>query len=812
MAESEDVGEAKPKKIKVGHPRKYAGGWTSVSSLLIKQIKLHTTVYMRWCKLKGDRQHSEFASLLLDVYELHICGTSPSPPHQDVVVENETVETPVQVPRIRNRPRRKSSSHPIHIECYEDMKDQPTAASQHRDEITNLSNHQIEDNKSIIETIEPDISLQHVEGDDVVITLQNNQTKQTQHTSCKQNIETNQTHSMVDRTLEEKNAANEKELDSEQPPIKKTKKCQVKINLSDNQSDASTTISSTSNTTSTSVLNSTSVSGLEIAFPSFLIPNEILTLKNLTQVNDAAAKPDNIESVSKQTKMIQSETIVNTTDLTGEKSSTTELAVAKIISSLSDSFVRANSSKPGSQESTDQCPNCLKLQKSFLKNVRVTKVRHMATQFNTYLVKAKRQVTTQTPVVPSWSVSTWIDNDSFSRSVETQYWPSPLWTKFTSNHPEVIYNIDLESSSEFPSNFKLYRKGEHLFSTLFGSKYRIQKRPSMRCISVSEFGGPEVMRLLSGMPTPIPKAKQVLVNVKAAGVNPVDTYIRSGFYAAKPKLPYTPGKDGAGFIQQVGENVTKVKKGDRVWFLGSVTGSYAEYCICHEDNIGQLPNNVSFEDGAMIGTPYLTAYRALFQRGKLKRGETVFIHGASGGVGTAAVQICNSYGIRVLATAGSVEGEQMLRSMGVAKVYNHRKEDYLEKVKEDGEQINVIIEMLANVNLLEDLKIISIHGRIVIVGSRGPIEIDPRLIMSSEVSVMGVMLVKSTLAEKEEQINFINEGFIAGWLKPVLWKILEVEFAKDSHHEIIKNNGAKGQIVLRVDASVNKPEYLPTEL
>lgn len=83
-------------------------------------------------------------------------------------------------------------------------------------------------------------------------------------------------------------------------------------------------------------------------------------------------------------------------------------------------------------------------------------------------------------------------------------------------------------------------------------------------------------------------------------------------------------------------------------------------------------------------------------------------------VGTAAVQICNSYGIRVLATAGSVEGEQMLRSMGVAKVYNHRKEDYLEKVKEDGEQINVIIEMLANVNLLEDLKIISIHGRIVV--------------------------------------------------------------------------------------------------
>jgi len=332
----------------------------------------------------------------------------------------------------------------------------------------------------------------------------------------------------------------------------------------------------------------------------------------------------------------------------------------------------------------------------------------------------------------------------------------------------------------------------------------------MRCISVSEFGGPKVLRLLNGMPTPIPKAKEVLINVKAVGINPVDTYIRSGVYANKPTLPYTPGKDGAGFVMQIGDNVTKVKKGDRVWFFGSSTGSYSEFCICHEDNIGHLPNNVDFNSGAMIGMPYLTAYRALFQKGKVKRGETVFIHGATGGVGTACVQICHNCGVNVIATAGSEDGERILRDMGVTKIYNHRNEGYIEEIKKNGERIDVIIEMLANVNLVNDLSILSPNGRIMVVGNRGPLDFNPRLIMQTEASITGVMLMNSTWREREEQIQYMNEGLNNGWINPILWKCLELEYAKDAHREIIENSGAKGQIVLTVNPTVNNAEYVPT--
>src|SRR3954468_11938055 len=160
----------------------------------------------------------------------------------------------------------------------------------------------------------------------------------------------------------------------------------------------------------------------------------------------------------------------------------------------------------------------------------------------------------------------------------------------------------------------------------------------MKSIRVHEFGGPEVLKL-EDVPKPTPAKGEALVAVKTIGVNPVETYLRSGSNPNLPR-PYTPGLDAAGIIESVGEAVTNLKPGDRVYTADSITGSYAEFTLCNAADAHKLPDNITFEQAAGLNIPYSTAYRALFQKAKAQPGETVFIHGASGGVGTAAIQWC----------------------------------------------------------------------------------------------------------------------------------------------------------------------------
>ena len=182
----------------------------------------------------------------------------------------------------------------------------------------------------------------------------------------------------------------------------------------------------------------------------------------------------------------------------------------------------------------------------------------------------------------------------------------------------------------------------------------------MKAIRVHEFGGPEVLKL-ENVPDLKPGAGQVVVRIHAVGVNPVETYIRTGTYASKPNLPYTPGSDAGGVVLSVGEGVTRVKAGERVYIAGSLSGTYAEQALCNEGQVHRLPDNVSFEQGAALGVPYGTAYRGLYLRGEAKAAETVLVHGASGGVGTAAVQIARAAGLVVIGTAGSERGMQLVR-------------------------------------------------------------------------------------------------------------------------------------------------------
>ena len=321
----------------------------------------------------------------------------------------------------------------------------------------------------------------------------------------------------------------------------------------------------------------------------------------------------------------------------------------------------------------------------------------------------------------------------------------------------------------------------------------------MKAIRVHEFGGPEVMKL-EEVPDPQPGPSEVVVRVHAVGVNPVEAYIRTGTYAAKPNLPYTPGQDGSGVVLKAGPDVKRFKPGDRVFFTATRTGAYAEQALCDEAKVHRLPEHVSFEQGAAMGVPYGTAYRGLFQRADAKPGETVLVHGASGGVGTAAVQLARAAGMTVIGTAGSDDGLKLVLQQSAHHALNHSTAGYLDELKKltDGRGVDVIIELLANKNLANDLNVLAKKGRVAVIGNRGTIEINPRDAMMREADVRGVTLMNTSDAEYREMYSALGAGLENGTLKPVIGVSIPLAEAKRAHEEIMKPSGAHGKMVLTV--------------
>jgi len=318
----------------------------------------------------------------------------------------------------------------------------------------------------------------------------------------------------------------------------------------------------------------------------------------------------------------------------------------------------------------------------------------------------------------------------------------------------------------------------------------------MKAIVIVEFGGPEVLGLAE-VETPSPADGQVLVRVRAAGVNPVDTYIRSGIHAVKPKLPYTPGKDGAGVVEAVGPGVRRFAPGDRVYIADTLTGSYAEYALCREGQLGRLPENVSFEAGAGVFTPYATSYRALFQKAGAKIGETILVHGASGGVGIAAVQWAKSAGMRVIGTASTEEGRELATANGADAVFDHSDAGHYAAIMEAtaGKGCDVVLEMLANVNLENDFAALAKFGRIVVIGSRGSLEFTPRLAMTKEATILGMSLFNAAPHEMAEIHRAIENGLESGVVAPVIRKTFPLGDAAAAHREVIEGKSL-GKIVL----------------
>jgi len=320
----------------------------------------------------------------------------------------------------------------------------------------------------------------------------------------------------------------------------------------------------------------------------------------------------------------------------------------------------------------------------------------------------------------------------------------------------------------------------------------------MKAIRVTAHGGPEVLKL-EDVPQPSPATDQLLVRIQAAGVNPVDTYIRAGAYSIS-NLPYTPGFDAAGVVEAVGptaSGVSRFKKGDRVYTSATVGGSYAEYALCNAQTVHPLPGNISFPQGASLGIPYATAYRALFQKAHAQPGESVLVHGASGGVGTAAVQWARAAGLTVIGTSGSAEGQKLVKENGAHHVLSHRSEDYTQELMQltGNRGVDVILEMLANVNLGKDLSLLAKFGRVIVIGSRAKVEILPRDTMSRDASIIGMTLFNAPPAELQSIHAAIYAGLENETLRPVIGKELPLAEAAQAHVAVMEP-GAYGKIVL----------------
>lgn len=325
----------------------------------------------------------------------------------------------------------------------------------------------------------------------------------------------------------------------------------------------------------------------------------------------------------------------------------------------------------------------------------------------------------------------------------------------------------------------------------------------MKAIQVNEFGGPEVLQVVE-IPEPVPGAREVRVRVHAAGVNPNEAYARTGTYGAYiPELPYTPGFDGAGVVDALGEDVTHIKVGDRVYIGGFMavrnTGTYAEKVVVDAASVHPLTDELSFEQGAALGIPGLAAYQAIVLRGQVTEQDTVFIHGGSGAVGLTAIQIAKAIGAKVVASSSTEEGRKLIRALGADAAINHVRDGQHDEIMAatDGLGPTVIVEMLANHNLDTDMEIARNEGRIVILGSRGKIEIDPRHTMTKGLDILGMSAINldadATYAAYQALTELVNEGEIL----PLVGDVLPLEEARHAH-EIILTKKGNGKLVLRI--------------
>jgi len=316
----------------------------------------------------------------------------------------------------------------------------------------------------------------------------------------------------------------------------------------------------------------------------------------------------------------------------------------------------------------------------------------------------------------------------------------------------------------------------------------------MKAVQIQDYGPASDLAVVEAQ-KPVIAAGQLLVEIGAAGINPVDTYIRSGTNNYQANFPHTPGNDGAGTVVEVADDVTEFKVGDRIYFSRCLSGSSAEFASCLAEKAFPLPDNISFEQGACLGVPYTTAHRALFGRAHAQAGQKVLIHGGTGAVGIAAVQLALAAGLEVVASAGSKAGEALLKEQGAHHVINHKDADHLVPFQNLENGFDVIIEMLADQNLDQDLKALAHGGCVAVIGNRGTVEINPRDLMARDAAVVGVALANVKTPALKQIGKSLYPLLSSGLLTPVVRKTYSLDELGQAHEDVLKA-GALGNLVV----------------
>ena len=323
---------------------------------------------------------------------------------------------------------------------------------------------------------------------------------------------------------------------------------------------------------------------------------------------------------------------------------------------------------------------------------------------------------------------------------------------------------------------------------------------TMTAIAIRQPGGPDVLAPVK-LPVPVPGPGQLLVRVKAAGVNRPDILQRQGGYPPPPGAPDTPGLEIAGEVTGLGAGVRRYEVGDKV--CGLVPGGgYAEYCLVHEDNALPVPPGFSMEEAAGVPETFFTVWTNVFDRGGLKAGETLLVHGGSSGIGTTAIMLAKALGSTVIATAGTDEKCQACRKLGADHAFNYRNADFVEAMKALKIEANVILDMVGGDYVARNFKVASMYGRIVNIAFQkgSKIEIDLLPVMLKRLTLTGSTLRPRSVAEKAEIAKALEETvwplFAAGRCKPVIYRTFPLAQAAAAH-KLMESSEHTGKIVLK---------------
>ncbi|HZY36029.1 MAG TPA: NAD(P)H-quinone oxidoreductase [Mucilaginibacter sp.] len=324
----------------------------------------------------------------------------------------------------------------------------------------------------------------------------------------------------------------------------------------------------------------------------------------------------------------------------------------------------------------------------------------------------------------------------------------------------------------------------------------------MKAIVITHPGDPEVLQMVE-RPMPVCNAGEVLVKVAAAGINRPDVSQRKGNYPPPPGAsPDIPGLEIAGTVVETGAHVTRWKVGDKVCALVA-GGGYAGYCTAPEGQCLRVPKNLSFVEAASLPETFFTVWSNVFDRGHLKAGETLLVHGGSSGIGVAAIQMAKTLGATVYITAGTDEKCRFCEDLGATKAINYKTENFADVIKQitNGKGVDVILDMVGGDYVQNNLRSLANDGRLVMINMMmgKDVQVDLSLVMTKRLTITGSTLrsrdtaFKAAIARNLE--NNIWPLLESGKIKSVIYKVFPAEKAADGHR-LMESSEHIGKIVL----------------